>query len=489
MEKILLIFAVVLILSVFSTKISEKFNIPLLIVFIFIGMVMGSEGLGNIYFDNHTFAYFVATVALSFILFTGGLQTDYKQILPILKEGIGLSVIGVFLNAVIFAIPIYYLTNFTVLESLLASATVASTDAAAVFSILGFSKIKLKSNVKNLLEFESGSNDPMAYVLVIIFITMITAETGHGILYYIIFFILQMAIGAGMGFAIGHLTKFIMEKAQMPIEELYAILVVGILFFTFSATNILHGNGFLAIYILGMMIRSKKFLYKNSTIKFFSVYSWFMQITLFICLGLLVFPSRLFMFAGWGIILAVILIFAVRPAVVFLTFYIIKSKNFDFKSKIFLSWGGLKGAVPIVFAIYTMVNLVPQSNEIFNLIFFIVLVSVLIQGSTLVPLAKKLNLVKIGGEHISDKSDTENLDYFEDQLLELSISSESHFAGKKISEVKLPENSLITLIKRDKKHIHPNGKTVIVPNDRLVIMSPNKVEFFEYIESLTNNVS
>ncbi|MCP4179943.1 MAG: potassium/proton antiporter [bacterium] len=484
MNKMMIICSIVIIISAYSAKLSKRFNIPLLIIFIFIGMLLGSDGIGNIYFNDPNFAYFIATIALCFILFYGGFQTKIQDVKPIIKEGIALSVIGVILNAVIFAFPIYYFTNLNWLESFLASSAVASTDAAAVFSLLEFSKIKLKHRLRNVLEFESGSNDPIAYVMVLMFITMIN-EGPHGssTIYYVIFFIRQMLIGAAMGFFLGYISKFILERLKLKIEELYSIIIIGILFFTFSATNLLYGNGFLAIYILGIMLRSKKFLYKNSTLKFFSVISWLMQIALFICLGLLVFPSELIDFAYYGIPLALILVFIVRPICVFSTLAIFK-KKYNTKSKLYLSWGGLKGAVPIVFAIFTMVAEVPQSNTIFNLIFFIVLVSVLIQGTTLSLGSKLLGLNEEKSDLIKEKSDTEELEYFEDQMLELNITENSYFAGKQISEINFPEEALITLIKRNNSYVHPKGKTEIKVDDQLVIMCKNKVDFFNFIDEL-----
>jgi potassium/hydrogen antiporter len=486
MNKMMIICSIVIIISAYSAKLSKRFNIPLLVIFIFIGMLLGSDGIGHIYFNDPDFAYLIASIALCFILFYGGFQTKIHDVKPIIKEGIALSVIGVVLNAALFAFPIYYFTKLNLLQSFLASSAVASTDAAAVFSLLEFSKIKLKYRLRTLLEFESGSNDPIAYVMILMFISIINAGTkSSSVSYYIIFFIRQMLIGAAMGFLLGYISKFILERLKLKIEELYSILIIGILFFTFSATNLLYGNGFLAIYILGIMLRSKKFLYKNSTIKFFSVISWLMQIALFICLGLLVFPTELIDFAYYGIPLALILVFIIRPICVFSTLAIF-GKKYNAKSKIFLSWGGLKGAVPIVFAIFTMVAKVPGSNTIFNLIFFIVLVSVLIQGTTLTLGAKLLGLNEEKSDLIKEKSDTEELEYFEDQMLELNITEYSSFAGKKISEIDFPEETLITLIKRNNSYVHPKGKTVIEVNDQLVIMCKNKIDFFKYIDELQN---
>ena len=483
MEKIMLGASIIILISAFSTKLSKRFNVPLLIIFLFIGMLAGSEGIGKVYFDDSNIAYIVATLSLIFILFAGGLDTQVADIKPVLKEGASLSVVGVLLNAVFFAFPIYYFTKLNLAESFLASATVASTDAATVFFLLKFNNINLKYKLRNILEFESGSNDPMAYVLVLIFISVVKAE-GSSVLYYVIFFFSQMLIGLGMGFLCGYLSEIVLEKLKLKIEELYSIVLVGILLLTFSATNLLYGNGFLAIYILGIMIRSKKYLFKNSTLKFFSVISWFMQMTLFICLGLLVFPSKLIGFAFVGIILALILVFVVRPASVFATLYFF-GKKLNTSSKLYLSWGGLKGAVPIVFAIFVLVSDIHNSGIIFNLIFFIVIVSVLIQGTTLAFGAKLLKLNSDEGM-LKNKSETEELEYFEDQMLEFNIKEKSKIIDKKISEITFPEDTLITLIKRGKEYVYPKGSTKIKVNDKLIIMCKDKIEFFNYVNEMND---
>jgi potassium/hydrogen antiporter len=366
-------------------------------------------------------------------------------------------------------------------ESFLASATVASTDAATVFFLLKFNNISLKYKLRNILEFESGSNDPMAYVLVLVFISVVSTG-GGSFMYYITFFFSQMLIGLAMGFLCGYLSEIVLERLKLKIEELYSIVLVGILLLTFSATNLLYGNGFLAIYILGIMIRSKKYLFKNSTLKFFSVISWFMQMILFICLGLLVFPSKLMGFAVIGIILALILVFIVRPASVFLTLYFF-GKKLNTRSKFYLSWGGLKGAVPIVFAIFVKVSDIHNADIIFNLIFFIVIVSVLIQGMTL-PFGAKWLKLNTEEDIIKDKSETEELEYFEDQMLEFNVTDKSIILDKLISEITLPDDSLITLIKRGAEYIHPKGSTKILLGDKLIIMCKNKIEFFNFVEEM-----
>ena len=480
MEEIMFIFSIILLISVFSTKISKKFNIPTLIIFLLIGMFFGSEGVGKIYFDNADLAYLIATTALCFILFYGGLETRFNEIRPVLKEGIALSVLGVLFNALLFAIPIYYLTKLNFTTALLASACVASTDAAAVFSLLEFNKIKLKYRLRNVLELESGSNDPMAYVLVLIFISLANSANETSI-YYILFFVRQMVLGLVFGIAFGYAAKFFLRRLKLNIAELYSIVLVSLLLLTFSVTNMASGNGFLAIYILGIILRSKKYLFKNSTLKFFSVISWFMQIALFISLGLLVFPSKLMSFAWCGVALSLVLMFVVRPLSVFASLHFVNRK-LTWKPKLYISWGGLKGAVPIVFAIFAKTANVPHSDTIFNLIFCIVIVSVLIQGMTLPFAAQILKLNASDELPVKESSDAEELEYFEDQVIEVTITANSKFIEKKICELGLPDGVMIVLIKREEAYIHPMGQTVIEEGDRVIVMCHSKKDFFDYLE-------
>lgn len=478
MESKMIIFSILLILSVYSAKISKRFNIPLLVIFIFIGMLAG-DGLGWIYYDDPDSAYFIATVSLCVILFTGGMETNLRVIKPIIREGISLSVLGVFLSVIFFAIPIYYLTDLGWKLSFLASATVASTDAAAVFSLLKFSGLNIKTRIKSLLEFESGSNDPIAFVMVILCISLVKGDNGS-LWHYVYFFIREIIVGGLMGLLLGYLAEKFIERLHLKIEALYPILLLGILGFTYSATQLSYGNGYLAIYILGLSISSKKFLYKNSCVKFFSVMSWIMQIILFVCLGLLVVPKQLMDFAWIGLLLAVIMVFLVRPLSVFISLSFFGNKYSD-RSKMFVSAAGFKGAVAIVFAIFTMVENVPHSDVIFNLIFFIVLVSVVIQGSTLKFVADLLKMTVVKISSINHDTDTVDLEYLEDHMFEMTITASSPFLNKTFSELALPYEILITLVKRNDQYIHPKGSTRFKLRDRITIMCREKDNLLKYI--------
>lgn len=479
MESKIIIFSILLILSVYSAKISKRFNIPLLVIFIFIGMLAGSDGLGWIYYDDPDSAYFIATISLCVILFTGGLETNVKELRPIIKEGIFLSILGVFFSVIFFAIPIHYLTNLGWKLSFLASATVASTDAAAVFSLLQFSGLNIKPKVKNILEFESGSNDPVAYVMVILFIALAKGDNGS-LWHYVYFFFRELIIGGLMGLFLGYVAEKFIGRLNLKIEALYPILLLGTLGFTYSATELVLGNGYLAIYILGMFLSSKKFLYKNSSIKFFSVMSWIMQIILFLCLGLLVFPKQLVDFAWIGLLLALIMVFLVRPLSVFLSMSFFGKKHSN-RIKLFISAGGFKGAVAIVFAIFTMVENVPHSEIIFNLIFFIVLVSVVIQGSTLKFVADILKVTEKDISSINHDTDTADLEYLEDHMFEMTVTESSPFVNKALSELILPYEILITLVKRNDQYIHPKGATKFRLGDRITVMCRDKDNLLKYI--------
>ncbi|HON53535.1 MAG TPA: potassium/proton antiporter, partial [Bacteroidales bacterium] len=347
-QNFLLIGSLLLFISLIAGKTSYKFGIPVVVLFISIGMLAGSEGIGGIYFDNPHVAQFIGIIALNFILFSGGLDTDYASIRPVLGQGTLLSTLGVLITAGTFGTFVWFITDFSIYESLLLGSIVSSTDAAAVFSILRSKNIALKNNIRPTLELESGSNDPMAYILTLLFTSLVVNEQSD-IVTVIPMFISQLVLGGVLGFGIGYVSKILINKINLDYEGLYVILVIAIMFFTFSATDFLHGNGFLAIYICGVYLGNQELLHKKKILQSFESFALLMQIILFLTLGLLVFPSQIVPVIGIGLIFSVFLMFIARPISVFISLLPFKIKN---NSKLFISWVGLRGAVPIVFATY-----------------------------------------------------------------------------------------------------------------------------------------
>lgn len=465
-ENFLLIGSLLLLASIFAGKTSYKFGVPTLLLFLGMGMISGSEGIAGIHFDNPQYAQFIGLVSLNFILFSGGLDTNISTVKPVLKEGITLSTLGVFLTAFTLGGFVYLITDFTIYESLLLGSIVSSTDAAAVFSILRSKSLALKTNLRPTLELESGSNDPMAYVLTISFLSLVVNQDQE--LWTLIpLFLQQMILGTLLGFGFGKVSKLIINKIKLDFEGLYPVLVIALMFITFSATDFFGGNGFLAIYICAVYLGNQDIIHKKSILKFFDGLAWLMQIVLFLTLGLLVFPSHVFEVFGIGLVISLFLIFVARPLSVFISLIPFKMKN---RRRLYISWVGLRGAVPIVFATYPLIAGIEKAEMIFNVVFFISVTSVLIQGTTLSIVAKWLHVALPEKAKPMGATDMLLTDQPKTLMEEINIQENSAVIGKKIVDLGFPKNAIITMIKRDDKYITPNGSTIINLNDSLIIL-------------------
>ncbi|MBX2901474.1 MAG: potassium/proton antiporter [Cyclobacteriaceae bacterium] len=470
-ENILLLGSIMLFASIIASKTSFKFGIPTLILFLIVGMLAGSEGPGKIYFDDPNIAQFMGVMALTFILFSGGLDTKLESVRPVLKNGLALSTVGVLITALLVGAFTAYVLNFSIVEGLLLGAIVSSTDAAAVFSILRTRNIGLKGNIRPLLEFESGSNDPMAFFLTISFIELVLhSEASLALL--IPKFIKGMVLGALCGYGGGRLMVFIINRINLDVAGLYPVLLISLMFFTFSFTDTIGGNGFLAIYGAGIILGNSNCIHKKSLIKFFDGIAWLMQIVMFLTLGLLVFPSKIVPILGEGILISLFLILIARPVAVFLM--LIRARDLNNRKKLFISWVGLRGAAPIVFATYPLIAGIHYADTIFNLVFFISVTSVILQGSTLSLMAKWLH---VGVPEKVKRKFPLDLELKEDsksELIELDIPENATAVGKKIVELKLPKSALIVLIHRHDKYVTPGGETQIEANDHLLILTDKK---------------
>ncbi|MDY3237646.1 potassium/proton antiporter [Fusobacterium perfoetens] len=463
MESYIFIFGLLLFFSLCSIKISHKIKVPLLIMFIFIGMLAGSEGIGGIEFEDYNLAQNIGNFALLFILFSGALETNKNDVISSLYPSGTLATLGVFLTAILSATFTYFLTNFSWMESLIFGAFVSSTDAAAVISILGESKLNKK--VKTVIEIESGSNDPMAYALILFFISIY--EIGNlDIINGIIFLLKQIIIGGALGFIFGKITIPISKFLSIKREEFLIIHVISFLFICYSLTNLLNGNGFLAIYLMGILVGNEKFEYRINLLRNMRAFSWIMQITMFLILGLLVFPSQLLSVIWTGSFLAILVIILGRFIVVFSLLSIFK---FDIKEKFFVSWAGLKGAVPIIFSIMAVTHDLENSQMMFNMIFYMVVFSVLIQGTSLKFIAKYLGLLE---------KDEENNEISLDEIEELAIkklyiTQYSDYLNKQIKDLNLGEKGIhIISVKRGKNYLTPNGSLKFESGDE-VLFSQN----------------
>ncbi len=466
-ENILLIGSILLLISIIAGKTSYRFGVPTLILFLGIGMLAGSEGIGGIYFDSPEMARFIGVVSLCFILFSGGLDTHWSAIKPCFWPGFSLSTLGVLLTAVSLGTFVWAVTDFTIYEGLLLGAIVSSTDAAAVFSILRSKNLALKSNLRSTLEFESGSNDPMAYVLTIAFLGLVVNQD-MGLISVAPLFLKQMAIGGLVGYLFGRLSKFMINKIRLDFEGLYPVMVIGLMFLTFSATDFLNGNGFLAVYICAVYLGNHDMIHKKTIMKVFDGLAWLFQIVLFLTLGLLVFPSQVFQVVGIGMLISGFLIFIARPVSVLLSLMFFRMK---IRKRMYISWVGLRGAVPIVFATYPLLAGIEKADMIFNIVFFVSLSSVIIQGSTLPVVAKLLHVALPGRVKRRMPTDLFLSDQAKTSMVEVIIPTDGFAVNKQVVDLHFPPMAIIAMIKRGDKYITPSGSTQIEAGDKLIILS------------------
>ncbi|BBE20164.1 Na(+)/H(+) antiporter [Aquipluma nitroreducens] len=488
-ELILLVVSVLFFLSILAGKASSRFGVPALLLFLGVGMLCGSDGLGIQFEDNHI-AQNIGTIALCIILFSGGLDTKISEIRPIIAQGVVLATLGVFLTAIITGVIIWWVLGMTMasagislLTSLLLASTMASTDSASVFSILRSKGLHLKNNLRPMLELESGSNDPMAYVLVISLISIIKLEIVPN--YWIVggTLILQLVIGAVLGFLLGKLAVRIINSLKIGNDSLYPILVFTFCIFIFSLTYFIKGNGFLAVYIGGLVIGNSKFVHKRSSLNFFDGLAWMFQLIMFLTLGLLVNPHELLPILVPGLIISFLMIFFSRPLTVFLC--LLPFVKMSFKDKTYISWVGLRGAVPIIFAIFPLVENVPNARIIFNIVFLCTLVSLMVQGTSLPLIARWLNLAekprqikKLRDFDVDFSNDIKSV------ATEIEITAKILNNGNQLMNLSLPDNTVVVMVKREEKYFVPTGKTTLKVKDKILIITDDHEALLETYKNL-----
>ena len=470
-ENILLLGSILLFISIISSKTSFRIGIPTLILFLIVGMLAGSDGPGGIIFDDPEIAQLLGVIALTFILFSGGLDTKWLSIKPIIRNGLALSTFGVLITAALVGTFSAYILNFSVYEGLLLGAIVSSTDAAAVFSILRSKNFGLKGTIRPLLELESGSNDPMAYFLTISLVYLVQ-QPDVSIWTLVPKFFVDMLVGVAAGYLFGKLMVWTLNRIQLNIEGLYPVLVLSLVFFTFSFTERIEGNGFMAVYISGIILGNSNFIHKKSLMRFYDGQAWLMQIVMFLTLGLLVFPSQIVPIMGEGIMISAFLILIARPAAVFISLAFARDMNF--RKKLFVSWVGLRGAAPIVFATYPLLAEIEYAHTIFHLVFFISVSSVLLQGTTLPYVAKWLHVDVPSKIKRNFPLDIELKEDLKSELVEMDIPEDSPAAGKAVVDLNLPKSAFIVLIHRTGKYFTAGGDTVIESGDHLLLMADSK---------------
>jgi cell volume regulation protein A len=390
-ELLFIVFSALIILSIFTIKLSIRFGIPSLVLFLAIGMLAGSDGPGGLSFDNPSLVQTLGVVALIFILFSGGLDTEWDGVRPVLWNGLSLSTLGVLLTAVLVGLFVSWVQGFSFLEGLLLGAIVGSTDAAAVFMMLRARNARLPKSLTSLLEFESGSNDPMAVVLTLALIQLLAAPaTSWGEL--LLFFVVQMTVGAAFGVAMGEVTRWTLNTLKLENKGIYPVLTVAFALLTYGLTATMHGSGFLAVYVAGLVMRRKTVSHQRNLRQFHDGLAWLMQITMFLILGLQVFPARLVPIAGVGLLVSLYLILVARPLSVYAA---LAFSRMSFREKTLVAWVGLRGAVPIVLATFPVLAGIQQADTIFHLVFFIALTSVLLQGPPIPWITRVLGLDRL----------------------------------------------------------------------------------------------
>ena len=484
-EMILLVVSIILILSIFAGKAGYRFGLPALLLFLGVGMLFGSDGLG-IQFDNPQLTQFIGTLALSIILFSGGMDTKLSEVRPIASQGVVLATVGVLLTTFITGGFIYMVCHYssiydtlTLPEALLLAAVMSSTDSASVFSILRSKGVLLKENLRPTLELESGSNDPMAYMLTLILIAFIGSE-GMSVPEAAWMLVLQLGIGAIGGYLLGKAAVWVVNKINIDNTSLYPILILAFAFLTFSVVTLIKGNGYLAVYIAGLIFGNSKIVHKKSIGTFFDGFTWLWQIVMFLTLGLLVNPHELLPVTHIGLGIGLFMILIARPVSVFIS--LLPYKNFSLRARLYISWVGLRGAVPIIFATYPLIAGVEHARWFFNIVFFITILSLLVQGTTVTYVARLLKL--IDKPPVKEEFGVELSEDIRSVMSEIEITPQVLEHGNRLMDLSLPDHTLAVMVKRNNRYFVPKGNTVLKENDRLLMISDDNEALLQSYESM-----
>lgn len=455
-----------LLISVIFSRATERFSVPAALLFLVIGMLAGSEGLGGIAFENYQLAFRLGTVSLVLILFDGGLNTPIAAVRHYIAPAALLATFGVAGTAALIALAAYLL-GFSWPEALLLGAVVSSTDAAAVFAVLRSSGIHLKRRVGATLELESGINDPMAVILTTV-LTKNLIDGGGAIGFGVAFAaVAQLAIGLAGGVLAGIAGRWLLGRIRLPAGGLYAALMIGLALLAFAVPTLLYGSGFLAVYIAGMMLGNGPLPYRAGLLRVHDALAWLAQISMFLLLGLLVFPSQLLTVAPVGLLLALILAFVARPAVVALLLLPFRYTRRDIA---YVSWVGLRGAVPIILATFPILAGAPGAGTIFNVVFFVVVVNALVPGATVAWVTRRLGLESSEPPASPAVLEIESRQPLNGELLSFYIDDALAVCGLPLSEMPFPDGAAATLIVRGSDLIAPRGHTVLMRGDHVYVI-------------------
>ena len=472
-ENVVLVGALLLFVAVMAGKVAYRFGAPALLLFLGVGMLFG---LNFISYRSVEMTQFVGMIALCIILFTGGMDTKFSEIKPIIGPGVVLATVGVVMTAFVLAGFVWLVAPWLGIEipfalALLLASTMSSTDSASVFSILRSKKQGLKQNLRPLLELESGSNDPMAYILLISVVSNTSSGVGLGM--SVVFFVVQMVVGALSGYLIGRLAVWTINRIKLANHSLYSVLLLAFIFFSFAFTDLIKGNGYLAVYLSGLVIGNHKLEQKRPLTVFFDGFTWLMQIVMFLTLGLFVnsnelLEPRVLILGG---LVGAFMILVARPLTVFTC--LLPFRKFTTKARLYVSWVGLRGAVPILFAIYPLMAHVENAGLLFNVVFLGTIISLLVQGTTVSGMANLLGLA------YEERESAFSVDMHQDMksaLTEVEVNETMLESGHTLKDITLPENTLVMMVCRDGEYFVPQGKTELKLGDKLLVISDRSEE-------------
>ena len=475
-ENVVLVGALLLFVAVMAGKVAYRFGAPALLLFLGVGMLFG---LNFISYRSVEMTQFVGMIALCIILFTGGMDTKFSEIKPIIGPGVVLATVGVVMTAFVLAGFVWLVAPWLGIEipfalALLLASTMSSTDSASVFSILRSKKQGLKQNLRPLLELESGSNDPMAYMMTILLISFVSnTSSGVGLGMSVVFFVVQMVVGALSGYLIGRLAVWTINRIKLANHSLYSVLLLAFIFFSFAFTDLIKGNGYLAVYLSGLVIGNHKLEQKRPLTVFFDGFTWLMQIVMFLTLGLFVnsnelLEPRVLILGG---LVGAFMILVARPLTVFTC--LLPFRKFTTKARLYVSWVGLRGAVPILFAIYPLMAHVENAGLLFNVVFLGTIISLLVQGTTVSGMANLLGLA------YEERESAFSVDMHQDMksaLTEVEVNETMLESGHTLKDITLPENTLVMMVCRDGEYFVPQGKTELKLGDKLLVISDRSEE-------------
>jgi cell volume regulation protein A len=465
-DRLIFVAAVLLVLGIVSSKLSSRVGLPVLVLFLLVGMLAGSEGVGGIEFENYPLTHAVGTLALAVILFDGGLRTNVATARAVLAPSLVLATAGVLLTAVITAAAARVLVGLSWIDALLLGSIVGSTDAAAVFAVLRSAGLKVRERVAATLELESGSNDPMAVILTVVCIELILGriEPGPAVAWL---FVRQLALGAVIGWVCGRATSAFLNRINLDATGLYPVLVGASALLAFGSAAIVGGSGFLSVYVAGIVMGAQRIPFRSSVYVFHDGLAWLSQIAMFVILGLLSFPSRLAAAAGPSLLVSVVLILVARPIAVALC---LLPFRFSPKEIGFISSGGLKGAVPIILATYPLLFDVPGADSLFNVVFFAVLVSAVTQGWTLPFFAKLFGVRETPTTAPPVMLEINSLRDVDGDIVEYTVTPDSRAAGHRVRDFALPDGALVAMIVRGRDLIPPRGSTPVRAGDHVFVL-------------------